>query len=390
MDQVNSKEDLINYFIQGCKKEDQLNIGVEHEKFLFKNNKRIGFETVTKIFNFLEQFGWKPIKEKKNIVALRKGKKTITLEPGNQIEISGEALNSIHLNCSESYKFLDELKKACSSLDLKMMSISFDPFSKLENVPNTPKQRYKIMTEEMPKNGKLSLEMMYQTCGTQINLDYISEKDFSRKFKLSCYLVPLSIAIFANSPIKENKLNGYFSYRSKVWQNTSRAGLPKSFLGEMNFEKYVDMAIDMPLLFIYKNSNHHKTKGRTFREFMEGKISISNIIMASIILFAVVFISIWIEEWDNIISFIVQAGLVSITLNITMMVLGYYVAKFLASGIEQRKAISLECGLQNGTLAVFVSTQIFDEVVYMVPTAAYALIMFLTSIIFVFIIKNKS
>ena len=282
MDQVNSKEDLINYFIQGCKKEDQLNIGVEHEKFLFKNNKRIGFETVTKIFNFLEQFGWKPIKEKKNIVALRKGKKTITLEPGNQIEISGEALSSIHLNCSESYKFLDELKKACSSLDLKMMSTSFDPFSKLENVPNTPKQRYKIMTEEMPKSGKLSLEMMYQTCGTQINLDYISEKDFSRKFKLSCYLVPLSVAIFANSPIKENKLNGYLSYRSKVWQNTSRAGLPKSFLEEMNFEKYVDMAIDMPLLFIYKNSNHHKTKGRTFREFMEGKVSISNIEKANI------------------------------------------------------------------------------------------------------------
>jgi len=110
----------------------------------------------------------------------------------------------------------------------------------------------------------------------------------------------------------------------------------------------------------------------------------------SIILFVIVFISIWIEEWNNIYSYIVRAGLVSLTLNVTMMVLGYYVAKFLASKIEQRKAISLECGLQNGTLAVFVSTQIFDEVVYMVPTAAYALIMFLTSIIFVFIIKNKS
>ena len=110
--------------------------------------------------------------------------------------------------------------------------------------------------------------------------------------------------------------------------------------------------------------------------------------MASIILFIIVFISIWIEEWDNIASYIIRAGSITLTLNITMMVLGYYVAKFLASQIEQRKAISLECGLQNGTLAVFVSTQIFNEIVYMVPTAAYALIMFITSIIFVFIIKK--
>ena len=105
-----------------------------------------------------------------------------------------------------------------------MMSVSFDPVSNLKKVPKTPKQRYKIMTQEMPKNGKLSLEMMYQTAGTQINLDYLSEKDFSKKFKLISFLVPLSIAIFANSPFKEGKPNGYLSYRSRVWQSTSRGG----------------------------------------------------------------------------------------------------------------------------------------------------------------------
>jgi glutamate--cysteine ligase len=132
------------------------------------------------------------------------------------------------------------------------------------------------MTQEMPKTGKLSLEMMYQTCGTQINLDYTSEKDFIKKFKLSSYLVPLSTAIFANSPIKENKLNGYLSYRSYVWQNTSRGGLPKSFLEDMNFEKYVDMAINIPLLFIFKNNNHIKSEGKTFKDFMDGNLSIPN------------------------------------------------------------------------------------------------------------------
>ncbi len=108
----------------------------------------------------------------------------------------------------------------------------------------------------------------------------------------------------------------------------------------------------------------------------------------SVILFLVVFISIWVEEWDRIISFITRAGLVAFILNITMIFLGYYMAKFLASGLEQRKCISLECGLQNGTLAVFVATQLFDDIVFMVPTAAYALIMFVTSIIFVLIVRK--
>jgi len=108
----------------------------------------------------------------------------------------------------------------------------------------------------------------------------------------------------------------------------------------------------------------------------------------SVILFLVVFISIWVEEWDRIISFITRAGLVAFILNITMIFIGYYMAKFLASGLEQRKCISLECGLQNGTLAVFVATQLWDDIVFMVPTAAYALIMFVTSIIFVLIVRK--
>ena len=108
----------------------------------------------------------------------------------------------------------------------------------------------------------------------------------------------------------------------------------------------------------------------------------------SIILFLIVFISIWVEEWDRIVSFIVRAGLVAGILNLTMIFVGYYVAKMFASGVPQRKCISLECGLQNGTLAVFVTTQLFDEMVFMVPTAAYALIMFATSIFFVLIVRK--
>ena len=108
----------------------------------------------------------------------------------------------------------------------------------------------------------------------------------------------------------------------------------------------------------------------------------------SLILFLVIFTAIWVEEWNRIVSFIQRAGLIALILNLTMIFLGYYLAKYLASGVEQRKCISLECGLQNGTLAVFVGTQLFDNVVFMVPTAAYALIMFTTATIFVLIVRK--
>ena len=108
----------------------------------------------------------------------------------------------------------------------------------------------------------------------------------------------------------------------------------------------------------------------------------------SVILFLIVFISIWVEEWDRIVSFIVRAGLIAFILNMTMIFVGYYVAKFFTSGVAQRKCISLECGLQNGTLAIVVATQLFNDIVYMVPTAAYALVMFTTSIFFVLIVRK--
>jgi BASS family bile acid:Na+ symporter len=130
--------------------------------------------------------------------------------------------------------------------------------------------------------------------------------------------------------------------------------------------------------------------GMLIKRFAENFINTKTMLIQriSIILFLIVFAAIWIEEWDNIVSFIVRAGLVALLLNITMMIIGYYVAKIFASGIAQRKCISIECGLQNGTLAVVVATQLFDKMVYMVPTAAYALIMMATSIIYVFIVRK--
>ena len=134
--------------------------------------------------------------------------------------------------------------------------------------------------------------------------------------------------------------------------------------------------------------------GMIIKHFAENFVNTKALIIQriSVVLFVLVFIAIYIEEWDNIVSFIVRAGLIAATLNITMMIIGFYVAKFFASGVAQQRCISLECGLQNGTLAAFVGTQIFDgsSMVFIVPAAAYALIMMVTSLIFIFIIKRNT
>ena len=132
--------------------------------------------------------------------------------------------------------------------------------------------------------------------------------------------------------------------------------------------------------------------GMMIRHFAESFI-LNNVLLIqkiSITLFAIVFIAIYIEEWDNIVSFVIQAGFIALILNVVMMIIGFYVAKFFATGVAQQRCISLECGLQNGTLAVFVSTQLFDEMIYIVPTAAYALVMMLTSLIFLYLIKKNT
>ena len=272
---INSKDQIVKYFNSGIKETKNFKIGIEHEKFLFNNsdNKRLDYPKIKEMFAALLEFGWNPIYEKGNIIGLNKGSKNITLEPGNQIELSGEKLNHIHEACAESQDYLFELKQVTKKLNIKIVSAGFDPISTLKEIPNNPKKRYELMTKDMPLGGGLSLDMMYRTCGTQLNIDYKSEKDFTKKFKIINSIVPISIALFANSSIVEKKNSNYLSYRSKVWQSTSRGGLPKLFLENINFEKYADFVINFPILFIQNKENYISGKNYIFKDFMDGKIN---------------------------------------------------------------------------------------------------------------------
>lgn len=282
---ITDKEQLINYFNNGCKS-SSLKIGTEHEKFLFntKTKKPIdykGQQSIQKIFEILESNGWIPIFEEKNLIGLKKNEKSITLEPGLQIELSGEPMNNIHDTCKEVNEYLDEMVLVCNKLNIGLLGIGFNPNATLEEVSKLPKKRYDIMRNYMPSVGSNGLDMMHRTCGTQVNLDFKSEEDYRLKTKAATCLIPIAASIFSNSPFKESKLNSYHSYRSFIWQNTDkdRSGLISFFMDKSNsFEQYVDFALDIPMYFIHRNKKILDVSGETFRKFLNGNAKkISNI-----------------------------------------------------------------------------------------------------------------
>ena len=272
---IENKTQLIQYFKDGIKKDTDLRIGVEHEKFLFNKTdlKRINYDQIKKIFEILKEKGWEPQLEKDKLIGLKRQNQKITTEPGFQYELSGAPFKNIHSVCSENSSHFNELKEVFKSTNITTSSIAYDPFNKLTDIPKSPKERYTIMTAEMPKGGKLSLDMMYKTAGIQINYDYISEEDFEKKFKIGNYLAPLTIALFANSPFNENKLSGFLSYRGKVWQETNRGGIMPITFENVNFEKYIDHAINYPILFLKRNEKYYSPNGQTFRDFLNGNLS---------------------------------------------------------------------------------------------------------------------
>ena len=272
---IESKRQLIQYFIDGIKKKNYQRIGVEHEKFLFNKDdlKRINYKQLKHVFEILKDKGWEPEYEKDKVIGLKRDKQKITTEPGFQYELSGAPFKNIHSVCSENNSHFSELKEVFSSASITTSSIAYDPFNKLVEIPKSPKERYKIMTSEMPKGGKLSLDMMYKTSGIQINYDYTSEEDFEKKFKIGNYLAPLTIALFANSPFNENKFSGFLSYRGKVWQETSRGGIMPITFEKVNFEKYIDHAINYPILFLKKKGKYYSPNGQTFNDFLNGNLN---------------------------------------------------------------------------------------------------------------------
>lgn len=273
-----TKEDMVQYIASGCKPRSQWRMGTEHEKFGFhlETLQSVNHEDIDKIFSRLsDRFGWEKVYEGDVVIALRMEGQSITLEPGGQFELSGAPVDSIHKTCAELNSHLYQVKMVTEELGFGFLGAGFQPKWKVSELPMMPKERYNIMRNHMPKVGTLGLDMMFRTCTVQVNLDYDSEKDMVEKFRIGLALQPISTALFANSPFKDGKPNGYVSYRSHIWTDVdnSRCGmLPFVFDEDFGFEKYVDYMLDVPMYFVYREGKYINAAGQSFRDFMEGKL----------------------------------------------------------------------------------------------------------------------
>ena len=277
---VTDKRQLVEYLAAGSKTRDQWRIGTEHEKFAFnlKDLRTLPYDGPAGIRAMLEglmRFGWAPVLENGNPIALGKDACSVTLEPGGQFELSGAPLANLHETCSEVNEHLDQVKQVGAELGTGMLGMGFNPKWARADQPWMPKGRYKIMRDYMPKKGKLGIDMMIRTCTVQVNLDFADEADMVKKMRVAIALQPVATALFADSPFTEGKPNGFMSYRSQIWTDTDpdRCGmLPFVFEADYGFERYVDWMLDVPMYFVYRDGKYVDCSGQSFRDFLKGRL----------------------------------------------------------------------------------------------------------------------
>jgi len=277
---IEDRRQLVEYFERACKPVADWRIGTEHEKFMF--NRRdlspltfAGERGVGDFLSRLTDYGWTPVQEAGQTVALQMNGCGITLEPGGQLELAGEPLETIHDACAEVHEHLRQVKAVGEDLDVGLIGLGFAPTWRRDEVPWMPKQRYEVMGRYMPKVGNLGLDMMLRTATIQVNYDFADEADMVKKMRVGLALQPLATALFANSPFTEGAPNGYLSYRSQIWLDTDddRCGmLPWVFEDGMGFERYTDYALDVPMYFVYRDGKYIDAAGQSFRDFLDGKL----------------------------------------------------------------------------------------------------------------------
>ena len=277
MSVIEKKHELEAYFHDAGKPRERWRVGTEYEKVgIYRDTGQaipyFGKRSVDFILReLIERFGWEPEEQDGNIIALTRDKAQITLEPGGQIELSGEPCESIHCTYAEFDQHIRELLEVTEPLGIIFLGLGMQPVSRLEQIEWVPKQRYRIMAPYMLKVGKLGQRMMKQTATVQANIDYSDEKDAMAKFRTGMGLAPVLIAMFANSPICDGELNGYRSFREHIWTDTdkNRSGLLKfAFAPEVSFAHYVEYALDVPMYFIVRNKNYIDMTAVTFRQFL--------------------------------------------------------------------------------------------------------------------------
>lgn len=279
---IESRQALLDYFAGGEKPAERWRIGTEHEKFVYwqDSHRAPSYDEpggIHALLIGLTKFGWQPVYEGENIIALSGPDGAISLEPAGQFELSGAPLDNLHQTCAETGRHLEQVKAVGDKLGIGFLGLGMWPDKARAELPIMPKGRYGIMLNHMPRVGSLGLDMMLRTCTIQVNLDYASEADMAQKFRVGLALQPLATALFANSPFTEGKPNGMLSYRSHIWSDTDphRTGmLPFVFEDGFGYERYADYALDVPMYFVYRDGRYIDAAGLSFRDFLKGELSV--------------------------------------------------------------------------------------------------------------------
>jgi glutamate--cysteine ligase len=252
---LESKEQLIRYFQSGAKPRAEWKVGTEYEKVAVSttDGTALPFSGPRGVEEFLrrlvDQYGYQQDDEHGRLIALKGERAPITIEPGGQIELSGEQCDTIHCAQQEFAAHIEQLVEIGHQLGATVLGLGMQPISRIDQIELLPKARYNIMYPYMARKGKLGQRMMKQTAGVQANLDYSDEADAMRKIRVSMAIVPIIYAMFANSPLSDGRLNGYQSYRGHIWQDTDpdRCGVPEfCFRDDAGFDDYVEYALDVP------------------------------------------------------------------------------------------------------------------------------------------------
>ena len=280
---IENRQQLIDHLAAGCKPPEQWRIGTEHEKFSYHLDtlRPLEYEGevgVCALLNALTRFGWRPVMEGNNPIALVDDTgASISLEPAGQLELSGAPVETVHETCGEVTGHLQQVKAIAREMNIGFLGLGYHPKWPNAELPWMPKGRYKIMREYMPKVGTMGLDMMKSTCTVQVNLDFCSEATMVKMFRVALALQPVATALWANSPFKEGKPTGYLSYRSHCWTDTdpARCGtLPFVFEEGFGFERYVDYILDVPMYFVYRDGQYIDAAGHSFKDFLKGELSV--------------------------------------------------------------------------------------------------------------------
>ena len=280
---VEGAADLVAFLEAGQKLPANWRIGTEHEKFGYdlKTLAPLPYQGEAGVRAVLEglaeRFGWRQILEDGNVIALARAGQSITLEPGGQVELSGAPLASLHETCIEVNDHLRQIKLVAEDLGVGFFGAGFHPKWPQADMPRMPKARYRVMEKYMPTVGAHGLDMMFRTATVQVNLDFGSEADMVKKFRVALALQPVATALFANSPFVDGKPSGLLSTRAAMWTDTdpARTGAP-AFVFEdgMGFERYADWALDVPMYFVKRDGAYIPARGQTFREFLAGRLEV--------------------------------------------------------------------------------------------------------------------